>query len=122
MTDNDKAPQHVEGPANVSGVAPMLPLVTDGAPGPEWCADWRATAEEAVLRLAASGRPFCTDDVRDLGVPEPGQPNRWGALLVALHKGGHIVPLSTVTARRRARHAGLNRLWVGAEFARGSGL
>ncbi len=78
---------------------------------------WQADAEAAVLMLAASGLAFDADAVRAAGVPEPRSANRWGALFVSLRKAGYITPIDTVQSARRQRHAGLNRLWIGTEFA-----
>ena len=80
---------------------------------PAELADWRATAEDAVLTLAARGTLFGADDVRALGVPEPERPNQWGAVFRALHAAGYIVPVGFTLGRRRVRHSGLSRLWVG---------
>lgn len=79
--------------------------------------NWQADAEAAVLMLAASGLAFDADAVRAAGVPEPSSANRWGALFVSLRKTGYITPIDTVQSARRQRHAGLNRLWIGTEFA-----
>lgn len=105
-------PRPEPGAKDALNVTHSIPDAPDG---------WRDQAEEAVLILAASGREFDTDDVRKLGVPEPASPNRWGALLAGMHRLGYIVPVGTSLSGRRSRHAGLNRLWVGAEFTRGGG-
>lgn len=80
---------------------------------------WQADAEDVVLMHPATGLPFDADDVRAAGVPEPYSPARWGALFMGLRRTGHIVPVGVAQSARRQRHAGLNRLWVGAEFVGG---
>ena len=110
MEDSNKAPQVALGGQDVRRVAVSLSPADD----PD---NWQADAEAAVLMLAASGLAFDADTVRAAGVPEPRSANRWGALFVSLRKTGYITPIDTVQSARRQRHAGLNRLWIGTEFA-----
>lgn len=80
-------------------------------------ARWHGDAESAILKLAAAGRPFDADDVRRCGVGEPATPNQWGAMFSVLRKAGHIVPVGAGISGRRQRRSGLNRLWIGTEWA-----
>ena len=89
---------------------PTAARVPSDTPPP---ADWAADAEDAVLQLAAVPVPFGPDDVRALGVAEPDHPNRWGSVFSGLHRAGYIHPVAFVASARRARHRGLQRLWVG---------
>ena len=75
---------------------------------------WRSCALRAVETLAASGREFTADDVRDLGVPEPDQPNRWGGLFLAASRAGTVVCVGARRSTRGARNASLTRVWRGA--------
>lgn len=44
---------------------------------------WWSCGWTAVQALAESGRPFTIEHVRELGVPEPDCPQRYGALIAA---------------------------------------
>lgn len=76
---------------------------------------WRSTATAGLVHLAALGRPFTADDLRDLGIPEPSHPNYVGALFIGASKAGVIRPVGFAQARRPSRHASWMRQWVGGE-------
>ncbi len=75
---------------------------------------WRDCADRALTHCCESGREFTADDLRELGVPEPDHPNRWGALFAGAHARGVIEPVRFSTSSRRARHGGTYRVWRGA--------
>lgn len=75
---------------------------------------WRDAALRAVELLALTGRPFTVEDVRNLGVPEPSHPARWGGVFVTAHREAVIRCVGSAPASRRQRHASLNRIWTGA--------
>lgn len=75
---------------------------------------WKATADQAIDHLAATGRPFSADDVRALGVPDPVSPRAWGARFLAASKQGRITPVGYVQSARPSVHAHPIRLWRGA--------
>jgi len=67
---------------------------TDGAQqavdnADEW---WRSTALLAIRELAATGREFTADDIRDLGVTERAKPRRGGARARPAEAVGGRVP------------------------------
>jgi len=70
---------------------------------------WWSTATLAVLTLARTGRPFNTEDVRALGVPEPDKSCRWGALMAASCRAGAIESAGAVIGHDGRPH----RCWVG---------
>lgn len=74
---------------------------------------WREAALRAVELLAATGRHFTVEDVRNLGIPEPSHPARWGAVFVTAHREETIRCVGSAPASRRPRHASLNRIWTG---------
>lgn len=75
---------------------------------------WKATADQAIDHLAATGRPFTADDVRDLGVPDPISPRAWGARFLAASRQGRIVRVGYVPSRRASVHAHPIAQWRGA--------
>lgn len=89
---------------------PDLSVVDESAD--EW---WHDCALRAIEWLAATGTEFDAADVAQMGVPDPDVPARWGAVFQAARRRGVIVPVGYTLARRRARHAGVNRVWIGAE-------
>lgn len=75
---------------------------------------WFDIAERALAICAESGSEFTAQALRDLGVPEPEHPNRWGALFKVASQKGIIVPVRFSVSTRRARHGGVLRIWRGA--------
>lgn len=74
---------------------------------------WWASGMRAVSALAATLRPFQAYDISELGVPEPDNPNRWGALLRTAYTAGVIKPVGYVQSRRPGRAGGATHLWIG---------
>lgn len=74
---------------------------------------WRDPAERALAWWAETGQPFTVDDLRDLGVPEPDHPARWGALFAGGRKQGLVHPIGYSQSRRPARHGSVIRIWKG---------
>ncbi|HCG2982381.1 hypothetical protein ACL1CN_10505 [Corynebacterium striatum] len=77
--------------------------------------DWAHHADKAVKQLAASGKPFTTDDIRQ-HIPDgltPKHNNAWGALLNAWARRGTIRPIGYTTGKRTQRHGGIQRIWQG---------
>jgi hypothetical protein len=71
--------------------------------------------QTGIDHWASTGLPFGADEIRDLGVPEPSSPNVIGALFMANCRWGIIKPAGFVQSRRRSRHAGWQRQWVGGD-------
>lgn len=82
--------------------------------------DYRERFTDAILRLARSGRQFCSDDVRALaGDPPAGQsPNIAGALITAAKKAGLIRFVAYTKSTRVVGHSNVVCLYVGTEAAR----
>lgn len=83
---------------------------------------WSRMAAEAVLReLAASGRPFVADDVRErVGSPLGSSVNTMGALFLNAAREGLIVHRGWRQSTRREAHARALRVWIGAEHEAGA--
>lgn len=79
----------------------------------------RDDVEEAIDRLAATGRPFTADDVREL-IPPVDQPNLIGACFRAASTRGEIVKLGYRQSAAPSRHANPNTVWRGITQARSS--
>lgn len=75
---------------------------------------WKQLADAAIDRLAATGQPFTTDDVRELGVPDPSSPKAWGARMLSAAKSGRIRRVGYQPSRRPSVHAHPVAVWVGA--------
>lgn len=123
MSDNSKAPQGpLEGLEDVRRVLPIVaprpvPGAQEAAVNPQlW---WRYAATAALHSLAASGREFSADDIAKMGVPAPRSPQQWGALFMAEHRAGTIVPVGVIHSVRRSRASGLSHLWIGSEHVGG---
>lgn len=81
--------------------------------------DWAQHADKAVKQLAATGKPFTTDDIRQC-IPDgltPKHNNAWGGLLIAWRKRGVIQPIGYHQATHKPRHGGLQRIWQGDKSA-----
>ena len=77
----------------------------------EW---WKSCADRAIDTLAATGRPFTADDIRDMGVPDPTSPRAWGARFLTASRQGRIVRVGYVPSRRASVHAHPIAQWRGA--------
>ncbi len=78
---------------------------------------WRAAAKEAIADLAASGRPFTSDDIHARVGAEPSRRAGLGALLLAAARRGEIVPVGFRQSERREAHARNVRVWQGTPAA-----
>lgn len=75
---------------------------------------WRIAAEATILRLAASGRAFTSEDVRaEVGVMT-GRASALGAVIRAAAQAGRIVAVGYQPATRPDAHARVLRVWRGA--------
>lgn len=74
---------------------------------------WRSCADRAINTLAATGRPFTADDVRELGVPDPASPKAWGARFLMASRQGRIVRVGYQPSRRASVHAHPVAVWQG---------
>jgi hypothetical protein len=70
---------------------------------------WREELDAALAILAELGDPFGIDDVRELGVPEPRHPQRWGMVISAAARSG-VIKLAGLSINSTGRPC---RLWVG---------
>lgn len=77
----------------------------------------RGCWQTAIGYWASTGWPFTADEVRELGVPDPQNPNAVGAQFMAAARAGLIRPVGFVQSRRPSRHAAWLRQWVGGEAA-----
>ncbi len=75
---------------------------------------WRSCADAAIAYLASTGLPWSSDDLYDLGLPPADHPCRIGGAVHAAAKAGLIRQTGFALSRRRSRHAGVLRVWVGA--------
>lgn len=87
-------------------------LAADSAPH----RDYRVHVDAVLVRLAATGRPFTSDDVWD-GLPADVRdyvhPNLIGASVRTTSGRGEIECLGLATSGRPSRHKGAVRLWRG---------
>lgn len=74
---------------------------------------WASLARTAITDLAATGRPFSADHVRDMGVPDPDHPNRWGAAFSSARKAGVIRRVGYAPSTTESRHGGVVTVWQG---------
>lgn len=88
---------------------------TDGAQQAIDNADdwWRSTALLAIREMARSGQEFTADDIRELGVTEPDQPNRWGGAFLTIAREGLIEAVGARRSTRGPRNGSLVRVWRG---------
>lgn len=70
-----------------------------------------------VERLAAAGKPFTADDVRNEFPQgwEPRHPNLMGAVFLSCARAGIIRRVGHRSSTVAARHSGTHAVWVGAE-------
>lgn len=74
--------------------------------------DWSDAAVEALEELAADGREFTADDVRDR-VGEPESPGALGAVFRGAAAAEQIKLVGYRRSRRLSRHAGVIGVWRG---------
>lgn len=90
------------------------PNPADVATSNKW---WWDGAERAITWLAQTGSPFTSDDVRQLGVPEPDHANRIGAAFLVAEQRGLIERVGDTISTRRSRRGGRLSIWVGTPKA-----
>lgn len=79
---------------------------------------YREAADDAIAVLAASGRAFTADHVRELierrhpGL-RPEHNNHLGLAFMSAAGARRITRVDTVRTTRRARNAAHNNLWIG---------
>jgi hypothetical protein len=73
---------------------------------------WKQTANGVVRYLAALGRPFTSERVRELA-GDPTRPNALGALMNANARAGVIKKAGYTEADRASRHRAIVALWIG---------
>ena len=76
------------------------------------CDAWTVRAWSVLLMLADRRIPFTVDDLRDR-VGDPPRPNAMGALTRHGARLGLIEQRGHRQSRRKGRHAGILRLWIG---------
>lgn len=74
---------------------------------------WRVAAEEAIRRLADTGREFTAEDVVDRIGPPPGHHNALGGAFIGASKRGEIHAVGYRQSTRRSAHARVIRVWRG---------
>lgn len=89
--------------------APGRPAVLEN---PTWFEDTWALIE---ARAAQPGL-WTADDLRELGATEPNHPNHWGSMFRKAQAAGIIAQAGFVASRRKKRHGGAVRVWVGTTF------
>jgi hypothetical protein len=72
-------------------------------------------AEQAILRRAATGQPFVSDDIHeDVGSPLGCSPNTMGALILSAARAGTIVEVGYRQSTRRSARCRTVAVWQGA--------
>lgn len=74
---------------------------------------WRAAAQVTITQLAASGRAFSADDVRDRVGDPLGSPSGMGPLFRAAMRAGEIRQHGWTTSKRPEAHSRPLRTWRG---------
>lgn len=74
---------------------------------------WRLTFDQRLRYLAATGRDFTTDDLREV-VPDPVSPNAVGAMFASAAKSGLIVKVGYRPSERPEGHRRIVAVWRGA--------
>ena len=80
---------------------------------------WRTDAELVLLHLAEGGDVFTVDNLRELGVPDPDKPQRWGALIAVMQRRGIIEFAGLHLHRITAGDVQAIRQWKGTRRASG---
>lgn len=85
--------------------------------------EWREQARTTILRLAASGERFTSEDVvARIGLPTgdagANRNNAVGAVFAAASRRGWITRVDYVKAKRAALHAAVVAVWIGTEEGR----
>ncbi len=75
---------------------------------------WGDRAHNAILALAATGKPFTALDVREQVGPPP-NPNMVGPALSSAAREGIITKVGGTTSTRRLRRRSGTAVWIGAD-------
>jgi hypothetical protein len=74
--------------------------------------DWQADAHDALLKVAAEGKPFDAYTLTEKAeLRDPPHPNQWGTLFREASKAGVIRRVGFHESRRPGRKAGVCRVW-----------
>jgi hypothetical protein len=74
--------------------------------------DWQADAHDALLKVAAEGKPFDAYALTEKAeLRDPPHPNMWGTLFRQASKDGIIRRVGFHESRRPGRKAGVCRVW-----------
>lgn len=84
-----------------------LARVEAGAP-----ADWKTAAEAVLAGLAATGKPFTTDEVWAM-LPQPPEPRALGALMRHAARAGKIRRVGWRASSRPECHCRPVAMWTG---------
>jgi hypothetical protein len=77
--------------------------------------DWGADAMDALVKIAAEGKPFDAYDLSEKAeLRDPPHPNMWGTLFREASKDGLIRRVGFHESRRPGRRNGICRVWQGA--------
>jgi hypothetical protein len=76
---------------------------------------WWSTAMTAIKHLASTGVEFSAYEITILGVPDPDNSARWGALFNAASKAGLIEAVGYQRSQRPGRSGGSCRTWRGRQ-------
>lgn len=74
---------------------------------------WKQRVDEAIGRLAASGVPFSSNDLRKMDLGEPHHPNAWGARILAASNRKLIEKVASVPSDKPSTHGHNLGLWRG---------
>lgn len=78
--------------------------------------DWSADAHDALLRVAAEGKPFDAYTLTERAeLREPPHPNMWGTLFRQAARDGLIRRVGFHESRRPGRRSGICRIWKAAK-------
>jgi hypothetical protein len=76
--------------------------------------EWRADADTAIAQLAATGRPFVSDDVWEQGLVRVRENRALGARIQAAARAGIIKPTGQFRQTAQVKsHASPRREWIG---------
>jgi hypothetical protein len=74
--------------------------------------DWSADAHEALVKVAAEGKPFDAYTLTEKAeLRDPPHPNMWGKLFREANDAGRIKPVGYHRSRRPGRAGGACRVW-----------
>ena len=77
-------------------------------------ADWKNAATAVLARLAATGKPFTTDDVW-AALPQPPEPRAIGALIKSAAQAGKIYRVGWRSSSRPECHCRPVAMWEGVK-------